>query len=44
MNEFKRCMRVFSHSPFQVRLLLLNLLCDYLGGKPQPEQPPRRQK
>ncbi|HAH9714519.1 TPA: manganase accumulation protein MntS, partial [Escherichia coli] len=23
MNEFKRCMRVFSHSPFKVRLMLL---------------------
>ena len=44
MNEFKRCMRVFSHTPFQVRLLLLNLLCDYLGGKPQPAQTPPRQK
>ncbi|MBA1848352.1 manganase accumulation protein MntS, partial [Escherichia coli] len=22
MNEFKRCMRVFSHSPFKVRLML----------------------
>ncbi|MEH0888678.1 manganase accumulation protein MntS, partial [Enterobacter sp. UNJFSC 003] len=21
MNEFKRCMRVFSHSPFKVRLM-----------------------
>ncbi|HAZ53446.1 MAG TPA: manganase accumulation protein MntS [Franconibacter helveticus] len=44
MNEFKRCMNVFSHSPFQVRLLLLNLLCGYLGGKPQPEAAPRRRK
>jgi len=23
MNEFKRCIRVFSHSPFKVRLMLL---------------------
>ena len=28
MNEFKRCMRVFSHSPFKVRLMLLSMLCD----------------
>ncbi|WP_224154690.1 manganase accumulation protein MntS, partial [Escherichia coli] len=25
MNEFKRCMRVFSHSPFKVRLMLLSM-------------------
>ncbi|WLI78436.1 manganase accumulation protein MntS [Kosakonia sp. H02] len=35
MNEFKRCMRVFSHSPFKVRLMLLNMLCDMVNGKPQ---------
>lgn len=29
MNEFKRCISVFSHSPFQVRLLLIDLVCDY---------------
>ncbi len=28
MNEFKRCISVFSHSPFKVRLMLLNMLCD----------------
>ncbi|XPE52480.1 manganase accumulation protein MntS [Shigella flexneri] len=28
MNKFKRCMRVFSHSPFKVRLMLLSMLCD----------------
>ena len=42
MNEFKRCMTVFSHSPFQVRLLLLNLLSDYLHGKPQAQPTPRQ--
>lgn len=35
MNEFKRCIRVFSHSPFKVRLMLLNMLCDIIAGKPQ---------
>ncbi|PXU38883.1 manganase accumulation protein MntS, partial [Salmonella enterica] len=25
MNEFKRCIRVFSHSPFKVRLMLLSM-------------------
>ncbi|MXG37906.1 manganase accumulation protein MntS, partial [Escherichia coli] len=24
MNEFKRCLRVFTHSPFKVRLMLIN--------------------
>ncbi|AMO48667.1 Hypothetical protein AKI40_2266 [Enterobacter sp. FY-07] len=28
-------MRVFSHSPFKVRLMLLNMLCDMINGKPQ---------
>ncbi|APG17337.1 MULTISPECIES: manganase accumulation protein MntS [Kosakonia] len=41
MNEFKRCMLVFSHSPFKVRLMLLNMLCDIINGKPQqtPDKP-----
>lgn len=37
MNEFKRCMNVFTHSPFTVRLLLLNMLCDIFNGKPQSD-------
>ncbi|MCL6746507.1 MULTISPECIES: manganase accumulation protein MntS [Kosakonia] len=37
MNEFKRCMRVFSHSPFKVRLMLLNMLSDIITGKPQQD-------
>ncbi|WP_313488247.1 manganase accumulation protein MntS [Pseudescherichia sp.] len=37
MNELKRCLSVFTHSPFQVRLLLLNMLCDMINGKPQPD-------
>ena len=32
MNEFKRCMTVFTHSPFKVRLMLLNMLCDMFNG------------
>lgn len=32
MNEFKRCIRVFSHSPFKVRLMLLSMLCDMING------------
>ncbi|MCZ7834513.1 manganase accumulation protein MntS [Atlantibacter hermannii] len=38
MNEFKRCISVFSHSPFQVRLLLIDLLCDYFK-RPEPKAP-----
>ncbi|MDU2938485.1 MAG: manganase accumulation protein MntS [Enterobacteriaceae bacterium] len=34
MNEFQRCIRVFSHSPFKVRLMLLNMLCEMINGKP----------
>lgn len=37
MSEFKRCMSVFTHSPFKVRLLLLNMLCDIFSGKPQKD-------
>ncbi|WP_435947675.1 manganase accumulation protein MntS [Dryocola sp. BD586] len=33
MNEFKRCMSVFTHSPFQVRLMLLNMFCDWVANK-----------
>lgn len=40
MNEFKRCMRVFSHSPFKVRLMLLSMLCDMVNNKPQQDKPP----
>ncbi|HGY3715250.1 manganase accumulation protein MntS [Citrobacter sp. Res13-Sevr-PEB04-36] len=39
MNEFKRCMRVFSHSPFKVRLMLLAMLCDMINGKPEQDKP-----
>ncbi|EBS6869351.1 manganase accumulation protein MntS [Salmonella enterica subsp. salamae] len=39
MNEFKRCVRVFSHSPFKVRLMLLSMLCDMLNGKPEQDNP-----
>ncbi|MTD40597.1 manganase accumulation protein MntS [Erwinia sp. CPCC 100877] len=35
MNEFKRCMRVFTRSPFRVRLMLLDMLCDAVSGKPR---------
>ncbi len=37
MNEFKRCMNVFTHSPFKVRLMLLNMLCDMFNNKPQQD-------
>ncbi|WP_414163237.1 manganase accumulation protein MntS [Superficieibacter sp. BNK-5] len=37
MNEFQRCIRVFSHSPFKVRLMLLNMLCDMISGKPRQD-------
>lgn len=36
MSEFKKCMRVFSHSPFKVRLMLY----DMINGKPEQENPP----
>ncbi|EHT5741094.1 manganase accumulation protein MntS [Salmonella enterica] len=39
MNEFKRCIRVFSHSPFKVRLMLLSMLCNMLNGKPEQDNP-----
>jgi hypothetical protein len=42
MNEFKRCIRVFSHSPFKVRLMLLNMICDIINGKPQQNDKPSR--
>ncbi|EKK7681184.1 manganase accumulation protein MntS [Cronobacter sakazakii] len=38
MNELMRCLNVFTHSPFQVRLRLLNMLCDTFNPKPQPGQ------
>ncbi|HKN04072.1 MAG TPA: manganase accumulation protein MntS [Buttiauxella sp.] len=41
MNEFKRCMSVFTHSPFQVRLMLLNMLCDWVSGKPSQGEKPQ---
>lgn len=40
MNELKRCLSVFTHSPFQVRLMLLNMLCDWINGKPEPDEKP----
>ncbi|EAT2151319.1 Mn(2+)-response protein MntS [Salmonella enterica subsp. enterica serovar Adelaide] len=39
MNEFKRCIRVFSHSPFKVRLMLLSMLCGMINGKPEQDNP-----
>ena len=39
MNEFKRCMRVFSDSPCKVRLMLLSMLCDMVNNKPQQYKP-----
>ncbi|EHI7440431.1 manganase accumulation protein MntS [Salmonella enterica] len=39
MNEFKRCIRVFSYSPFKVRLMLLSMLCDMINGKPEQDNP-----
>ena len=41
MNEFKRCISVFSHSPFKVRLMLIGMLCDLINGKPQKDTPSR---
>lgn len=37
MNEFKRCLSVFSHSPFKVRLMLLSMLCDMISSKPEQD-------
>ncbi|MBE8388359.1 manganase accumulation protein MntS [Leptospira interrogans serovar Pomona] len=39
MNEFMWCIRVFSHSPFKVRLMLLAMLCDMINGKPEQDNP-----
>ncbi|MGQ3661888.1 manganase accumulation protein MntS [Citrobacter braakii] len=38
MNEFKRCIRVFSHSPFKVRLMLISMLCDMINSKPEQDK------
>ena len=39
MNEFKRCMRVISHSPSKVRLMLHSMLCDMINSKPEQDKP-----
>ncbi len=39
MNEFKRCLNVFTHSPFNVRLMLVGMLCDLINGKPPQDKP-----
>ncbi|MEN0612923.1 manganase accumulation protein MntS [Klebsiella indica] len=39
MNEFKRCLNVFTHSPFQVRLMLIGMLCDLFNGKAPQDKP-----
>lgn len=39
MNELKRCLNVFTHSPFKVRLMLIHMLCDIFNGKPQQDKP-----
>ncbi|HHR9241074.1 TPA: manganase accumulation protein MntS [Salmonella enterica subsp. enterica serovar Infantis] len=39
MNEFKRCIRVFSHSPFKVRLMLLSMLREMINGKLEQDNP-----
>lgn len=41
MSEFKRCISVFTHSPFQLRLMLLSIFCDWISGKPQQGEPPK---
>ncbi len=41
MNEFKRCIAVFKHSPFKVRLMLIDMLCNMFSEKPQQEKDPR---
>lgn len=39
MNEFKRCLNVFTHSPFKVRLMLVGMLCDLINGNPHRINP-----
>lgn len=39
MNELKRCLQVFTHSPFKVRLMLIGMLCDLLNGKKEQDKP-----
>jgi hypothetical protein len=41
MNEFKRCISVFSHSPFKVRLMLIEMLCGLFNNKPQQDKSSR---
>ncbi|UJY47242.1 manganase accumulation protein MntS [Escherichia coli] len=36
---FRLPSRVFSHSPFKVRLMLLSMLCDMVNNKPQQDKP-----
>lgn len=38
MNELKRCLAVFKHSPFKVRLMLIDMLCNMFSEKPQQEE------
>lgn len=43
MNEFKRCISVFEHSPLQVRLQLLGMICNLLYRKPRQDDKSPRQ-
>ncbi|MDU4002889.1 manganase accumulation protein MntS [Pluralibacter gergoviae] len=38
MNELQRYLAVFKHSPFKVRLMLIDMLCDLFSEKPQQEK------
>lgn len=40
MNELQRCLAVFKHSPFKVRLMLIDMLCDLFSEKPQQKKKP----
>ncbi len=35
MSELMRCLMVFTHSPFKVRLLLLQMICERLASAPR---------
>ncbi len=41
MNEFKRCLNVFTHTPFQVRMKLIAMIVDMVSSKSQNDQKPQ---
>lgn len=38
MNNLKKCLRMFSHSPFKTRLMLINMLYNIINSKHRKQQ------